>query len=47
MLREAGMLGEGTEAEGYMRVVRQRYLVMRTHEWSEEVLDRLRRADGR
>jgi hypothetical protein len=47
MLREAGVLGDGTEAEGYMRVVRQRYLVMRTHEWSEEVLDRLRRADAR
>ena len=47
MLREAGMLGDGTETEAYMRVVRQRYLVMRTHEWNEEVLDRLRRADGR
>jgi hypothetical protein len=47
MLREAGLLGDGTEAEGYMRVVRQRYLVMRTHEWSEEVLARLRRADAR
>jgi hypothetical protein len=42
VLRDAGMLGEGTETDAYMRVVAQRYRVMRTHEWSEEVVSRLR-----
>jgi hypothetical protein len=42
MLRDAGMLGEGTETDAYMRVSGQRYRVMRTHEWSEEIVARLR-----
>ena len=46
MLREAGMLGGGTEAEAYMRVANERYRLLRTHEWSEEVLARLREAQG-
>jgi len=44
MLREAGMLGDATEAEAYMRVANERYRLLRTHEWSEEVLERLRAA---
>jgi len=43
MLRAAGLIGAGTEAEGYLRVARERYRLMRTHEWSDEVLERLRR----
>jgi hypothetical protein len=43
MLREAGLLGRGTETEAYMRVATLRYLLLRTHEWDDEVLDRLRR----
>jgi hypothetical protein len=46
MLREAGMLGSGTEAEAYMRVANERYRLLRTHEWSEDVLARLREAQG-
>jgi hypothetical protein len=43
-LREAGMIGDReTETEAYMRVVAERYLLMRTHEWDERVLERLRR----
>ena len=42
MLREADMLGSGTETDAYMRVSGQRYRLMRTHEWSEEILTRLR-----
>ena len=38
MLREADLLGAGTEAEAYMRVAEQRYRLLRTHEWSDEVL---------
>jgi hypothetical protein len=42
MLREADMLGSGTETDAYMRVSGQRYRLMRTHEWSEDVLARVR-----
>lgn len=42
MLREAELLGAGTEAEAYLRVARQRYRLMRTHEWNDEVIRRLR-----
>jgi hypothetical protein len=43
-LHEAGMIGEETETEAYMRVVGERYLLMRTHKWDESVLERLQRA---
>ncbi len=47
MLREADMIGDGTETEAYMRVSAERYRLMRTHEWSEDVLARVRAdADG-
>jgi hypothetical protein len=42
MLREADMLGEGTETDAYMRLSGRRYRLMRTHEWSEDVLARVR-----
>jgi len=42
MLREADMLGSGTETDAYMRVSGQRYRLMRTHEWSEDILARVR-----
>jgi hypothetical protein len=42
LLRDAGMLGDGTEADAYMRVGSERYKLLRTHEWSEDVLARLR-----
>jgi hypothetical protein len=42
-IREAGLIGDDdTETEAYMRVVAERYRIMRTHEWNEEVLERLR-----
>ena len=43
MLRAADLIGSGTDAEAYMRVATQRYRLMRTHEWNDEVIDRLRR----
>ena len=43
MLRSADLIGSGTEAEAYMRVARERYRLMRTHEWSDEIIERLRR----
>jgi hypothetical protein len=42
MLRDAKLLGVGTETEAYMRVARERYRLMRTHEWNDEVIRRLR-----
>jgi hypothetical protein len=42
MLREAGLIGPGTETEAYLRLGAERYRLMRTHEWSDEVLARLR-----
>jgi hypothetical protein len=42
LLRDAGMLGHGTEADAYLRVGGDRYRLLRTHEWSEDVLARLR-----
>ncbi len=42
MMREAGLAGPGTETEAYERVVALRYLILRTHEWSDEVIERLR-----
>jgi hypothetical protein len=43
MLREADLIGERTETEAYMRVAGERYRLMRTHEWNDEVIERLRR----
>jgi hypothetical protein len=42
VLREADLLGRGTETEAYTRVVSLRYLLLRTHAWDEEVFARLR-----
>ena len=43
MVRDAGMVEAAeTETDAYMRIVGQRYQLMRTHEWSEEILARLR-----
>jgi hypothetical protein len=43
MLRNADLIGSGTDADAYLRVARERYRLMRTHEWNDEVIDRLRR----
>jgi hypothetical protein len=43
MLRDGGFVGPGEcEADAYMRVAAQRYRLLRTHEWTPEVLERLR-----
>jgi hypothetical protein len=44
MLREAGLVGSGTETEAYMRIVTERYRLLRTHAWNDGVLARLREA---
>ena len=40
-LREAGAGGEGTETERYLRLAMLRYLLLQTHEWTDEILERL------
>ncbi len=46
MLRAADLIGQRTDAEAYMRVARERYRLMRTHEWSDDIIERLRREIG-
>jgi hypothetical protein len=43
MLNTADLIGSRTEAEAYLQVARERYRLMRTHEWGDEVVARLRR----
>jgi hypothetical protein len=48
LLRAGDLIAEGeTETEAYLRVAADRYRVLRTHEWSDEVLDQLRREERR
>jgi hypothetical protein len=42
LLREADLLGSGTEADAYHRVACERYDLTRSHEWSDEVIERLK-----
>jgi hypothetical protein len=41
MLKEAGACGHGSETDAYMAVVTLRYLLLRTHDWDERVLEAL------
>jgi hypothetical protein len=41
MLREADMIRDCTETEAYMRVAAERYRLLRTHRWDEEVVQRV------
>jgi hypothetical protein len=47
MLREADLLGGRTEAEAYLAVASERYRLIRTHDWSDDIIARLRRAHHR
>ena len=42
MLRAADLLGSRTDAEAYMAVAAERYRLIRTHEWTDEIIERLR-----
>jgi hypothetical protein len=46
MIEQADLMGSGTHAEAYMRIARERYRLMRTHEWNDEVIRRLRQELG-
>jgi hypothetical protein len=43
MLREVGLMHSGeSETDAYLRLSAERYRLMRTHEWNDETLERLR-----
>jgi hypothetical protein len=42
MLKEAGVAGAGNETDAYIAVVTLRYLLLRTHDWDESILDAVR-----
>jgi hypothetical protein len=42
MLREADLVRRGTETEAYMRVAHLRYLILRTHDWDDAVIEAVR-----
>jgi hypothetical protein len=43
MLHAADLVGACTDAEAYLGIARERYRLMRTHEWNDEVIEELRR----
>jgi hypothetical protein len=44
MLREAQLVPKGvSDTEAYMKVAHLRYLILRTHDWTDEVIDAVRR----
>ncbi len=48
LISHGGLLESGeTETDAYLRVAADRYLLLRTHEWSDEVVDELRKAEQR
>jgi hypothetical protein len=46
MLHAADLVGSSTDAEAYLIIARERYRLMRTHEWNDEVIDELQRKLG-
>ena len=40
-LEEAGIGGAGSETERYLRIAMLRYLLLHTHAWSDDVIERL------
>ena len=44
MLRRTGLLTEGTDAEGYLRLSCERYQLLRSHSWDDATIERLRGA---
>jgi hypothetical protein len=48
LLREAGLLGRSEpETEGYLRLAGERWALLQTWRWDDEVIERLRAAKGR
>jgi hypothetical protein len=47
MLRQAGMIDTQTEAEAYMWVACERYRLIRTHRWDDDVISAVRETKRR
>jgi hypothetical protein len=47
MLREADLIHDAAETEAYMRIAAERYRLLRTHAWNDEVLQRVVQGGGR
>lgn len=45
LLHQADLVGGNTEADAYLWVACERYRLIRTHDWDEEIISRIR--DGR
>jgi hypothetical protein len=43
MLRTADLIGTNTDAEAYLIIATERYRLIRTHQWSDEVIEELQR----
>jgi hypothetical protein len=43
ILRSADLIGSNTDAEAYLIIATERYRLIRTHEWSDEVIEELQR----
>jgi hypothetical protein len=41
VLREAGAGGAGTETERYLRIAMLRFLLLHTHDWTDDIVERL------
>jgi hypothetical protein len=46
MLKEADLIGDGTATDAYLRIASERFRLLRTHEWNDDVIARLRRELG-
>jgi hypothetical protein len=46
MLRQADLVGERTEAEAYLWVAGERYRLIRTHRWDDDVINAVRSQRG-
>ncbi|AUS78219.1 chromosome partitioning protein ParB [Actinoalloteichus sp. AHMU CJ021] len=47
LLRSAELIADRTEAEAYLRVGCERYRLMRTHRWDDEIIEAVRRGPRR
>jgi hypothetical protein len=43
ILRAADLIGDNTDAEAYLIIATERYRLIRTHEWTDEVIEELQR----
>jgi hypothetical protein len=43
ILRTADLIGSNTDAEAYLIIATERYRLIRTHEWTDEVIEELQR----